>query len=139
MLDIKLDSPDTKQAAADLRAAAGRLPETLRRGARASADPIADGIRAAASWSSRIPGAVSVHVEGNAAIVSIDSRIAPEAGPLNNRGQSGTFTHPVWGNDWTAEQQARPFIAAGARRGQAEADRRFATILTQWERAAGFR
>jgi hypothetical protein len=106
---------------------------------RAAADPIADGIRAEASWSTRIPGAVSVQTNGNGAAVTVDSRIAPEAGPLNNRGQAGTFTHPVYGNDWTVQQQARPFLAAGARRGQAEADRRVVAMLTQWERNAGFK
>jgi hypothetical protein len=37
------------------------------------------------------------------------------------------------------EQQARPFLAEGARQGQAEADRRFTAMLVQWERAAGFK
>jgi hypothetical protein len=138
-IEFKVDTTDAQRLSSDLRTAAGRLPDALRRGVRAAAEPVAAGIRAEAAWSTRIPGAVSVRVEGNAAVVSIDSRIAPEAGPLNNRGQAGTFTHPVYGNDWTVEQQARPFLVEGALRGQAEADRRVAAMLTQWERNAGFK
>ena len=138
-IEFKVDTTDTRRVAAELRAAAGRLPDALRRGVRAAADPIAAGIRAEASWSTRIPRAVSVHASGKGAAVTIDPSIAPEAAALNNRGQAGMFTHPVYGNDWTVQQRARPFLAAGAGRGQAEADRRMAAILTQWERAAGFK
>jgi hypothetical protein len=139
-IEFKVDTADAKRLSSDLRTAAGRLPDALHRGVRAAAEPIATGIRAEAAWSTRIPGAVSIQVSGSGvATVTVDPNIAPEAAPLNNRGQSGEFTHPVFGNEWTVQQRARPFITPGARRGQAEADRRVAAMLTQWERNAGFK
>lgn len=139
MVNIKFDYSDATRASADLRFAASRLPDAMRRGAQQAAEPIADAIRREAAWSSRIPGAISVTPIARGMAVSVDPQLAPEAAPLNNFDKPGTFTHPVWGNDWTVQQQARPFMATGARRGQAEADRRFAAALTQWERAAGFK
>jgi len=138
-IEFRVDTSDAKRLSSDLRNAAGRLPDALRRGVRAAAEPVAAGIRAEAAWSTRIPGAVSIQPSGKGAAVTVNPNIAPEAAPLNNRGQGGEFTHPVFGNDWTVQQRARPFLTAGARRGQAEADRRVAAILTQWERAAGFK
>jgi hypothetical protein len=138
-LNFKVDTSDSSRVAAELRAAAQLLPNTMRQGAAASAVPIAAGIRSEAAWSSRIPAAVSVRVNNTGAVVSIDSNIAPEAAALNNHDQAGVFEHPVFGNEWTVQQQARPFLVAGARRGRIEADRRFDAMLTRWERAAGFK
>lgn len=138
-IGFRVDTGDTARAAADLRTAAGRLPDALRRGVRSAADPIADGIRAEASWSTRIPAAVSVRASGNGAAVTVDPAIAPEAAALNNQDRPGTFQHPVFGNAWSVAQRARPFLVAGARRGQAEADRRFDAALTRLEHTAGFK
>jgi hypothetical protein len=138
-IEFKVDTTDSRRLTAELRAAAQLLPNTMRQGAAASAVPIANGIRTEAAWSSRIPAAVSVRITDTGAAVSIDPRIAPEAAALNNHDQGGTFTHPVFGNEWTVQQQARPFLTAGARRGRIEADRRFDALLTRWERNAGFK
>jgi len=138
-IEVKVDTTDSQRVTAELRAAAGQLPDTMRRGASAAGVPIAAGIRTEAAWSSRIPAAVSVRVTDTGAAVSIDPRVAPEAAALNNHDQAGMFEHPVFGNEWTVQQQARPFLVAGARRGRIEADRRFDAMLTRWERNAGFK
>jgi hypothetical protein len=136
---ISIESPDGQRALDDLRAARKRLSTSVRAATLRAADPIADGIRKEAAWSSRIPDAVRVvPTDRGGARVIVDPQIAPEAAPLNNGGQGGTFTHPVFGNEWEVEQPAHPFLQAGAARGRAEADRRFDATMAQWERSAGF-
>ena len=42
----------------------------------------------------------------------VDVKKAPEAAPINNKGQAGTFRHPVFGHDVWVDQAAHPFYAA---------------------------
>lgn len=81
----------------------------------ATADIRADMARRA-SWSSRIPGALTTRVRFASASVEIraDARRAPHARPyegVGNRG--GSFRHPVFGNtDAWVSQSTRPFFFA---------------------------
>jgi hypothetical protein len=71
-----------------------------------------------ASWSSRIPGAITTRVRFASASVQIrvDARRAPHARPyegVSSRG--GSFRHPVYGNtDRWVSQAARPFFFPAA-------------------------
>jgi len=144
---VIIGTEDAQKALRELAAAAkGPMRNSLRRGIRAAAQPIAQGIRDEASWSSRIPDAVSLRVTTKAVSVVIRPSVAPEANALNNDDQPGMFRHPVYADiseprsqwAWT-EQEARPFLQAGAQRGRGEADRRFDALMTEWEKAAGFK
>lgn len=114
-LRVNIDTKDLRQLYVDLKGVEGNLRVELRKGVKAAAEPIASAVRAAASWSSRIPGAVRVKPSFGArttgVTITVDAGRAPEARALEHGGRGGTFRHPVYGNRevWVS-QKARPFF-----------------------------
>lgn len=106
----------------------GKVPVQVRAAVRPAvnqaAELIAAQARANASWSSRIPGAISTSVRFSSrggAVVRVSSAAAPHARPYEGIGNPGsTFRHPVYGNDWWVEQAERPFLIP-ARQAKGEA------------------
>lgn len=147
------------------KAADGNLQIALRRGIKNAARPIVDAVRSSGSFSSRIPAAVKVKASfakrGASIKVIVDSKIAPEAAPINNQGQSGTFRHPVFadkkhprsdvyrhrlfrskvlaesGWTWTT-QTANPFFDAGVRAGMPAAEKAIEAVVDEWIAKLGF-
>lgn len=120
-LDVHIDASELHQLYVDLKAVEGNLRVELRHAIADSGQPLAALVRNAAGWSSRIPGAVKVSASFSTrsagVVIKVDGKAAPEAAPLENKGQSGTFRHPVYADasnprsDWTwVPQQARPFF-----------------------------
>lgn len=78
-----------------------------------------------ASWSSRIPGALTsrVRLTGNrpGVYVQASSAKAPHARPFEGMTGRNPFRHPVYGNQnvWVA-QAARPFLVPALRENDAE-------------------
>src|SRR5262249_12406361 len=146
VIDIRVDKVGNVEAVRELRLASRKLPLALRRGLRNAATPVADGIKAEAAWSSRIPAAGKIRTSVRNVVVSVNANAAPEAGPINNKDREGRFRHPVYADpgqtrqEWTwVSQEANPFFLRGVKRGAAEADRRLDQVFTEWERSAGFR
>ena len=166
-VEFKVDSSDLRKAYVDLKAAGNGLPVALRRGLNKAAEPCAEGVRRAASWSTRIPGAVKVKTSfaarGAKVVVIVDPKIAPEAAALNNKDRDGTFRHPVFadaskprdvrvrwfasakarhlvtGGGWTwVEQPARPFMRSGAMSGADQAEQQMLQAIDELIRQAGF-
>lgn len=143
-LEIRVDSPDLRELYQAAKAADGNLQVLLRRGVKEAAQPIANGVKSAASWSSRIPGATrtkaSFSAKGASVTVEVDAAAAPEAAPLNHGGRGGTFRHPVFGNreNWVS-QQARPFFDQGVTAGQPAADSAMDRLMTDFAHQLGFR
>lgn len=133
---MPLDDPG--QAAKDLASAATRLADAAYEGTHAAADPVAASIRDQASFSDRILSAIRVGHYTTGAVVYVDPDVAPHAAALNNAGEGGTFLHPVFGNEWMAEQQAMPFFEPGAYAASDDVDAAMDAALTKWERSAGF-
>lgn len=142
-IEITVTSPDLAQLYQAAKAADGNLQVQLRRGVRKAAKPIEDGVKAAASWSSRIPGAVrtkaSFAARGASVRVEVDSGAAPEAAPINNKGRGGRFRHPVYGNrdNWVS-QQARPFFREGVTAGIPAADAAMSRLMDDFAHQLGF-
>jgi hypothetical protein len=114
-LDVHIDASELHQLYVDLKAVEGNLRVELRHAIADSGQPLAALVRNAAGWSSRIPGAVKVSASFSTrsagVAIKVDGGAAPEAAPLENKGQSGTFGHPVYGNrEVWVRQQARPFF-----------------------------
>lgn len=121
-LEIKVDSSDLRKLYQDLKVAGDGLQIDLRRQIKKAGDGLVSAVKKEASWSSRIPGAVKVKTSfgaKNAGVtVYVDAGKAPEAAPLNNQGNSGTFRHPVFPDaagqirqQWTwVSQRAQPFF-----------------------------
>lgn len=101
---------------------------------------LADKVKSAASWSGRIPGAVSVKtsfaVNGAGASIDVNARKAPEAKPL----ESKSLRHPVFGNTkvWVS-QPTRPFFNNTIAENQAAAEVKFDAALDEAVHEAGFK
>lgn len=108
----------------------GQVPIELRRELRprirAGSDEIVRDMRARASYSSRIPGAirstVSFASRSGGVTIRVDARRAPHARPLEGASTRGsTFRHPVFGNrDVWVSQATRPFFFPAVKAGQAQ-------------------
>jgi hypothetical protein len=61
-----------------------------------------------------------VSATGFSVKVTAGGAAAPDAAPLENSGQQGTFRHPVVNPDVWVSQQARPFLAPAADASEAE-------------------
>jgi len=111
--------------AADL----GRIPDELTKTLRPALLRVGETVRAdaasRASWSTRIPGAMSVRpsvtARGGASVtIRVSAAKAPHARPFENAGQPGSFRHPVHADgprsSWTwVAQDAHPFLFPAAR------------------------
>ena len=102
--------------------------------------PLEADARSRASWSSRIPGAISVRplmsdVRGMVGVqLRVSSADAPHARPYEGMGQGGSFRHPVYGNRevWVS-QQTRPYAFPAVK---ATADKILPAIGDAYEAAA---
>lgn len=102
----------------------GKVPDELRKELRpqlrAAAEVIRRDMKARASYSTRIPGAIRLDVsfsgrgKGGGVRLRVDSKRAPHARVLergNDGSRSSTFRHPVFGDrDVWVSQPTRPFF-----------------------------
>lgn len=116
---IAIDATRILSFAVQLRDVPKEIQKDLRRNILDAADVIVQRARSNASWSSRIPNAISARVRfgtGSAVRIVVDSRQAPHARPYEGIGQRGeTFRHPLFGKDIWVEQQRRPFLVPAIR------------------------
>jgi hypothetical protein len=98
----------------DLKETAPDLRKEVRGGFREIGQPVVVEARRRASWSRRIPGAISLKIAVSGKKVAIDLRTsikkAPHARAYENNGQFGVFRHPVFGKDVWVSERARPFL-----------------------------
>jgi hypothetical protein len=104
----------------------GAIPPDVRREmapiVRKAAEPVLSQMKANASWSTRIPGAIRVTGGFGASVTGVtfrvDAKRAPHARPYEHDGAEGTFRHPVYGNreNWVS-QAARPFFYRAVQQG----------------------
>jgi hypothetical protein len=118
---LHVESRDLQKLFYDLKAMEGNLQVELRRGIREAAKPMAEAVKRNASWSSRIPAAVSAKpsfTRKRAGVqIVVDKAKAPEGRPLEHGGEGGEFWHPVWGHRKPgAHQPARPFFYSSLER-----------------------
>lgn len=116
-LEVSFDTEELRRLVADLKQLDDGRPilNALRSNLRKAGEPIKRQVQANAAWSSRIPAAVAIATAFSAKnagiLLKVNAKKAPEARVLENRGQTGTFRHPVFGNNkvWVT-QHARPFF-----------------------------
>jgi hypothetical protein len=145
-LGVHIDAKELHQLYLDLKGVEGNLRVELRREIAGAGQPLAQLVRGAAGWSSRIPGAVKVAASFSTrtagVAIKVDGKAAPEAAPLENKGQSGTFRHPVYGNrEVWVNQPARPFFYRTLNGSSAVgiAERAIVAAMARVEAKAGFR
>lgn len=115
------------------------LPMNLRREVRPRAKQVVEIVateaRGNASWSSRIPGAISTSVTFAATArfggtVRVDSVAAPHARPYEGMSGNATFRHPVFGGPAWVSENTRPFLKPAGQAKTPEAVRLMGEALT---------
>jgi hypothetical protein len=139
-----IDLSQVTQLAKDLH----RMPDATKRHLRKTfteaGQPMLTDARSRASWSSRIPGAISVTSTVTETRLSVQLRVsakqAPHARPYEGLGQGGSFRHPVYGHrDRWVTQATRPYALPAVK---AAGDKLIPAIGDAYESAArecGFR
>ena len=126
----------------------GRVPDDLRKRLRpklrTAGRVVADDAKLRASWSTRIPRAVSVRTSFTktrpGVSVVVNKNKAPHARPFEHVGRPGTFRHPVFGNrEVWVPQRARPFLAPALAAKGDTAGRLITEAVDETTRDAGFR
>jgi hypothetical protein len=114
---IVLDTTQLKSLARDLKKVGPEVTKDLRVKMRALGLVVAKEAKERAGFSTRIPKSIVVRTSGFNVKVAAGGPKAPGAAPLENKGKSGSFRHPVFGNGrrgtsstpWV-DQPARPFL-----------------------------
>lgn len=98
-----------------LRGMPPEIRRGLRVGLRAAGQAGATQAKANASWSSRIPGAITLRTSTTAQSAGVFMRVnaaaAPHARPYEDITGKGFFRHPVFGTDTWVQEGSRPFLA----------------------------
>lgn len=125
----------------------GRVPDDLRKKLRPklreAGKVVANDAKLRASWSKRIPRAVSVRTSFTktrpGVSVVVNKNKAPHARPYEHGGRAGSFRHPVFGDRevWVS-QRARPFLAPALEAKGDAAGRLIAEAVDETTRDAGF-
>lgn len=126
----------------------GQVPAELRRRLgvtlRAAAAPIVADARARASFSTRIPGAITTSARFTGRRPGVTVRVsrakAPHARAYEGLTRAGgTFRHPVFGRDVWVERSTRPFLAPAARAGSEPVFAAVSAAVEESARAHGWR
>lgn len=118
-----VDTTQLKDLAKRLRAGNPAAAKALRVRLREIGEVVAVEARERASYSSRIPASIKVRTRGVSLSVVAGGPNAPDAAPLENKGQGGSFRHPVHGNyDVWVAQKARPFLGPSVQAKSAQID-----------------
>lgn len=137
-------SEDVVKLVNDLRKIGDGVGRNLGKEFKKAAGPVAQQARANASWSSRIPGAITVGVSSSrrypGAQIKVSKTKAPHARLYEFPGRGGSFRHPVYGNRevWVS-QRGRPFIRPAVREKGGEFIKAADRAVDSAAKAAGFR
>lgn len=137
-------SEDVVKLVNDLRKIGDGVGRNLGKEFKKAAGPVAQEARANASWSSRIPGAITVGVSSSrrfpGAQIKVSKDKAPHARLYEYPGRGGSFRHPVYGNrEVWVEQRGRPFIRPAVRAKGGEFVKAADRAVDSAAKAAGFR
>lgn len=137
--------PELDRLIADLEKMPAELRTQLRPALRRAAEPILQDARGRASWSSRIPGAISIKTSFTArnpgVRLVVNSNVAPHARPYEfGSGRNRNLRHPVFGHrDRWVEQRTRPFFFPAVQAGAEGVMRETSAAVLAAARASGFR
>lgn len=128
----------------DLSEVPQAVRKDLRRALIEAAQPVKSEVQRRASWSTRIPAATRIRVSfsrSNPTVeIVVDSRLAPHARPLENRGREGKFRTPLFGNrEHWFDHEARPFVVPAWNATREQAFQRIARSVDTTLRAHRFR
>lgn len=137
-------SKELRKLAKELDGIPKELRKRLRPALKAAAEPIVADARGRASWSTRIPRAITLSVRFGQRDPGVSIRVrgkaAPHGRPLEGITGNASFRHPVFGHRdrWVA-QQTRPYLVPAAEAGMEDALAAVAQTVDQVAREHGFR
>ena len=123
-MTVSVDLLNGPQVARQLASIAPAIRRNTSRAIVSEAQPIVAEGRANASWSSRIPGAITATVRyggrSTGVLIRVNSAKAPHARPYEDVTGRGEVRHPVWGvwRPGVKYAKSRPFIAPAIRSAQ---------------------
>lgn len=108
---VSIDARQVAYISRGIRRASPEAWKVTRVRLRAIGQTVADDVKAATSYSTRIPGSVKVRTTAAGNVkVTIGGDAAPNAVPIENKGR-GFIRHPVFGRDvWTAKNSRPAFL-----------------------------
>lgn len=128
----------------DLEGIPKELRQQLRPALKAAAQPIVQDAKARASWSARIPRAITLSIrfarrDPGVSLV-VRRAVAPHGRPLEGITGNATIRHPVHGHRdrWVA-QETRPYLVPAVEAGADGALAATVTAVDQTARELGFR
>lgn len=133
-----------RQLVADLGKLEPATRKELRRGMLNAGQGALQDAKARASWSSRIPGAITMGARTSGTSVGVHLRVnaarAPHARPYEGiGGRGGSFRHPVFGDrDVWVSQVRRPFLVPAVQAARADVIREVQDAVNAAARAANF-
>lgn len=105
--------------------------------------PVLADAQSRASWSSRIPAALSVRANVRDTRMGIELRAsagaAPHARPFEGLAGGGQFRHPVFGRDTWVTESTRAFALPAVQSNESRASEACATAFEDAARECGFR
>jgi hypothetical protein len=130
---ILADTRGLSRLARNLRQASPETWKACRVALRVAVQPVAADAQSRASYSTRIPQTVKVRVTGGGNVKIVAGGVnAPDAAPLENKGQPGTFRHPVFGNrEVWVDQPARPFLGPAVEAHKVEVAAKLEAAVTE--------
>lgn len=121
---LRWEVTDASTGVRHLTADLARVPESIRRGLRPAmreaGQRVLTDARRRASWSSRIPGAMSIRVslsgDRPGVMITVSAARAPHARPYEGILGASEFWHPVFGNRAAGVREAtRPYLWPAAK------------------------
>jgi hypothetical protein len=120
-MTVTVDLLNGPEVARQLASIAPAMRRNTTRAIVQGAAPITMQAKANASWSRRIPGAITMRTSysGSRAgvYIRVNSAQAPHARPYEGVEGNPAFRHPVYGGDKWVTQATRPFVAPAIRAG----------------------
>jgi len=135
---------ELRKLAKDLDGIPKELRKAMRPALKAAAEPIVQDAKSRASWSTRIPRAISLSVRFSARNPGVSIRVRRGAAPHGRayEGITGAsdFVHPVFGHrDREVSQATRPYLEPAVLAGADEVVSAVAETVDRVAREQGFR
>jgi hypothetical protein len=119
------------------------LRQKLRPALKAATEPIAADARRRASWSTRIPRAISVGARFGrdpGVLIRVRRKVAPHGRAYEGITGASHFVHPVFGHrDREVAEETRPYLEPAVRAASDDVLDRLAGTVDEVARDAGFR
>ncbi|WP_433520143.1 HK97 gp10 family phage protein (plasmid) [Nonomuraea sp. CA-143628] len=137
-------SQEIRKLAKELDGIPKELRKRLRPALKVAAEPIVADAKGRASWSTRIPRAISLSVRFSqrdpGVSIRVRSKVAPHGRPYEGITGNAAFRHPVFGHrDRWVSQETRSYLVPAAEAGMDGALAATVEVVDQVAREQGFR